>query len=38
MRLDNDFEDVSQRTVSWAAGAAVAAGIMLALAAAQAIG
>jgi hypothetical protein len=35
MRLQDDFEDASQRTVSWAAGAAVTAGILLALAIAQ---
>lgn len=36
MRLDDDFEDTSQRTISWAGGAALTAGILLALAAAQA--
>jgi hypothetical protein len=35
MRLQDDFEDASQRTVSWAGGAAVTAGILLALAIAQ---
>lgn len=40
MRLDHrleeqDFEDRSQRTISWAAGAAVTAGILLTLAVAQ---
>lgn len=35
MRPDDDFEDASQRAVSWAGGAAVTAGILLALAAAQ---
>jgi hypothetical protein len=35
MRLDDDFEDASQRTISWAAGAAVTAGILLALGVAQ---
>lgn len=38
MRLDDDFEDTGQRTISWATGAAVTAGILLALAAAQAAG
>lgn len=35
MRLDDDFEDQAQKTMSWAAGAAVTAGILLALAVAQ---
>lgn len=35
MRLDDDFEDASQRTISWAGGAAVTAGILLALAIVQ---
>ncbi len=35
MRLDDDFEDQSRHTVSWAAGAAVTAGILLTLAVAQ---
>jgi hypothetical protein len=35
MRLDDDFEDASLRTISWAGGAAVTAGILLALAVAQ---
>jgi hypothetical protein len=35
MRLDHDFEDESRTTMSWAGGAAVTAGILLALAAAQ---
>lgn len=35
MRLDDNFEDQAQETVSWAAGAAVTAGILLALAVAQ---
>lgn len=40
MRLDHhfdhhDFEDESRHAVSWAAGAAVTAGIVLALAVAQ---
>jgi hypothetical protein len=35
MRLDHDFEDESRTTMSWAGGAAVTAGILLVLAAAQ---
>jgi hypothetical protein len=35
MRLDDDFEDQSRHTVSWAAGSAVTAGILLTLAVAQ---
>lgn len=38
MRLDQDFEDTGRETISWAAGAAVTVGILLALAAAQAVG
>jgi hypothetical protein len=35
MRLNDDYEDRVQTTMSWAAGAAVTAGILLALAVAQ---
>lgn len=38
MRLDQDFEDTGRETISWAAGAAVTAGILLALAVAQSAG